>query len=145
MDFLKQANLTVYTVADKASPLATRRMRLAQKVEEQIKLAIDSTYRPTKIVWSRGADGVEHKVEQPKRIRCWWTECVDGTVLLTVRYGSKALELAKGKNAVKLNSKADIEPTLRNLKLSVLGGEFDELLLRQVGFKLKIGAGKKGN
>ncbi|MDA0721587.1 MAG: hypothetical protein O2994_07885, partial [Proteobacteria bacterium] len=72
-----------------------------------------------------------------------WIEHTEGSVQLTVRYGSKPLELAKGKTAIMLETKEDIEPTLRSLKLAVLSGEFDELLLSQVGFKLKIGTGKK--
>ena len=54
-------------------------------------------------------------------------------MLLTVRYGSKPLEFAKGKNAIALKSKEDVEPTLRKLKLAVLGGEFDEMLAQQIG------------
>jgi hypothetical protein len=110
-----------------------RRSKLAFKVEEQIRLAVDSTYRPTKIVWNRDSDGNQHKVEQPKRMRCWWIEGTDGGVQLTVRYGSKPLELAKGKTAIALNSKEEVEPTLRNLKLAVLSGEFDAILTQQVG------------
>ena len=56
-----------------------------------------------------------------------------GAVQLTVRYGSKPLEFAKGKNAIALKSKEDVEPTLRKLKLAVLAGEFDEMLAQQVG------------
>ena len=50
-----------------------------------------------------------------------------------MRYGSKPLEFAKGKNAIALKSKEDVEPTLRKLKLAVLSGEFDEMLAQQVG------------
>ena len=39
------------------------------------------------------------------RIKRWWIEREDGSVHLTVRYGSKPLEFAKGKNAIALNSK----------------------------------------
>ena len=50
-----------------------------------------------------------------------------------MRYGSKPLEFAKGKNAIALKSKEDVEPTLRKLKLAVLDGEFDEMLAQQIG------------
>ena len=61
-----------------------------------------------------------------------------GAVQLTVRYGSKPLEFAKGKNAIALKSKEDVEPTLRKLKLAVLAGEFDEMLAQQVGITRRI-------
>ena len=133
MSFIQTVKLAEYKPGSVRSPVARRREKLAFKVEEQIKLAIDSTYRPTKIVWSRGADGTEHKVEQPKRIKRWWVEAVDGTVQLTVRYGAKPLELAKGKNAIALKSKDEVEDTLRKLQQAVLNGEFDTILEQQIG------------
>ena len=57
---------------------------------------------------------------------------------LTVRYGSKPLEFSKGKNAIALKNKGDVELTLRNLKLAVLGGEFDSMLEQQVGIYKRI-------
>lgn len=50
-----------------------------------------------------------------------------------MRYGSKPLQFAKGKNAIALKRKEDVEPTLRTLKLAVLAGEFDTILTEQVG------------
>ena len=138
MSFIQTVKLAEYKPGSVRSPVARRRQKLALKVEEQIKLAIDSTYRPTKIAWSKTADGTEHKIEQPKRIKRWWVEAADGTVQLTVRYGSKPLELAKGKSAIALNSKAEVEGTLRKLQLAVLGGELDAILEQQIGFRLSI-------
>jgi hypothetical protein len=133
VSFLNQVELSVYKPNTQKSPIARRREKLAFKLEEQLKLASDSSYQPTKIVWNTDSDGNQHKVEQPKRIKHWWIEHTDGSVQLTVRYGSKPLEFAKGKNAIALKSKEDVEPTLRKLKLAVLGGEFDEMLAQQVG------------
>ena len=133
MSFLNQVELSVYKPNTQRSPIARRREKLAFKLEEQLKLASNSTYQPTKIVWSSDSDGNQHKVEQPKRIKRWWIELDGGSVQLTVRYGSKPLEFAKGKNAIALRSKEDVEPTRRKLKLAVLGGEFDEMLAQQIG------------
>ena len=138
MSFIQTVKLAEYKPGSVRCPVARRREKLAFKVDEQIKLAIDSTYRPTKIVWSRSADGTEHKVEQPKRIKRWWVEAADGTVQLTVRYGAKPLELAKGKNAIALNSVNEVEGTLRKLQLAVLGGELDAILEQQIGLSKPI-------
>ncbi|MDB9944902.1 hypothetical protein OAD38_00740 [Ascidiaceihabitans sp.] len=138
MSFLNQVKLSVYKPNTQKSPIARRREKLAFKLEEQLKLASDSTYQPTKIVWSSDSDGNQHKVEQPKRIKRWWIELDGGSVQLTVRYGSKPLEFAKGKNAIALKSKEDVEPTLRKLKLALLAGEFDEMLAQQVGITRRI-------
>ena len=133
MSFLNQVELSVYKPNTQRSPIARRREKLAFKLEEQLKLAIDSTYQPTKIVWNTDSDGNQHQVEQPKRIKRWWIDRDDGSVQLTVRYDSKPLEFAKGKNAIALKSKEDVEPTLCKLKLAVLAGEFDEMLAQQIG------------
>ena len=138
MSFLNQVELSTYKLKTQKSPTARRREKLAFKLEEQLKLASDSSYQPTKIVWNTDSDGNQHKVEQPKRIKRWWVELDGGVVQLTVRYGSKPLEFAKGKNAIALKSKEDVEPTLRKLKLAVLGGEFDEMLTQQVGVTRRV-------
>ena len=132
MNFLTSVTLSEYNSKEMRNPAALRRHKLAEKIEQQIKLAADPNYRPTKSVWNLGEDGVERMFERPKRIKCWWIETVSGQLLLTVRYGSTPLELAKGKNAIELAGKEALEVTLRNLKLAVLGGEFDKILISQV-------------
>jgi len=138
VSFLNQVELSVYKPNTQKSPIARRREKLAVKLEEQLKLASDSTYQPTKIVWNTDSDGNQHKVEQPKRIKRWWVELDGGVVQLTVRYGSKPLEFAKGKNAIALKCKEDVEPTLRKLKLALLAGEFDTMLAQQVGVTRRV-------
>ena len=138
MSLLNQVELSTYKPNTNKSPTARRREKLAFKLEEQLKLASDSTYQPIKIVWNTDSDGNQHKVEQPKRIKRWWVELDGGAVQLTVRYGNKPLEFAKGKNAIALKSKEDVEPTLRKLKLAVAAGEFDEMLTQQVGITRRI-------
>ena len=105
-----------------------RRRKLIAKIDEQILIATDSNYKPTKIKWVRNEDGTERKLEIPKRVRRWWCEQQGGTILLTIRYGNKVIELEKGKNAIELSSKAELEPTLQSIKKAVDNGEYDKLL-----------------
>ena len=83
-------------------------------------------------------DGSERKLEIPKRVRRWWAEQLDGTVLLTIRYGNKVIEIEEGKNAIALPSKADLEPTLQNIKKAVDNGEFDALLEEQLAYGSRL-------
>ena len=48
--------------------------------------------------------------------------------MLTIRYGNKLIEFEKGKNAIELSSKAELEPTLQSIKKAVDNGEFDKFL-----------------
>ena len=74
----------------------------------------------------------------PKQVRRWWTENIGGTILLTIRYGNKVIEFEKGKNAIELSSKAELEPTLQNIKKAVDNGEFDALLEEQLAYGSRL-------
>ena len=74
------------------------------KLAEQIELAQDCSYQPTKTQCIADSEGKMTLVQRSKRIRRWWSVKADGTVQLTMRYGSKPLELAKGKYAVEIAS-----------------------------------------
>ena len=111
-----------------------RRRKLIAKINEQILLATDSNYKPTKTKWLHNEDGTERKLEIPKRIRRWWCEQQGGTILLTIRYANKVIEFEQGKNAIELSSKAVLEPTLQSIKQAVDNGEFDKLLEEQLEY-----------
>ena len=134
MCFLSNVKLSEYNGKELRNPAALRRHKLSEKIEQQLKLVADPNYRPIKTIWNIGEDGTERLFDKPMRIKRWWVEKVDGTVLLTVRYCSRPLELAKGKNAIELASMEALELTLRNLKLAVLSGELDQVLLGQVSY-----------
>ena len=134
MSFLSNVKLSEYNGKELRNPAALRRHKLSEKIEQQLKLVADPNYRPIKTIWNIGEDGTERLFDKPMRIKRWWVEKVDGTVLLTVRYGSRPLELAKGKNAIELASEAEVGDTLRKLREAVQLGELDELIEQQVRF-----------
>ena len=78
------------------------------------------------------------QVQRSKRIRRWWTVKADGTVQLTIRYGSKPLELAKGKNAVEIASESELVGTLEQIRAAVEQGELDELIEAQAAWRNRV-------
>ena len=134
MALLKSLKLSPYNPTNQNNSFLKRRRKLIAKIDEQILIATDSNYRPTKTKWVQNKDGTERKLEIPKRIRRWWCEQQGGTILLTIRYGNKVIELEKGKNAIELSSKAELEPTLQSIKKAVDNGEFDTLLEQQISY-----------
>ena len=62
----------------------------------------------------------------------WWRVGADGTVELTVRYGSRILELAKGMNAVELSSTDELVPVLEQFKAAAELGEMDDMISAQI-------------
>ncbi len=105
-----------------------RRRKLADKIDQQINLADDAAYTTTKIVTVTDENGNQQRREVAKRIKRWWVVNADDTVQLTVRYGSKPIELAKGKNAIECANVAEVSTVLSKVKEAVLNGELDTAL-----------------
>ena len=64
----------------------------------------------------------------------WWTASVDGKINLVMRYGSKPLEFAKGKNAIELGSEADVTVVLAKVREAAELGELDAPIEKQAQF-----------
>ena len=67
----------------------------------------------------------------PKRLKRWWVQSSDGKINLVIRYGSKLLEFAKGKNAIELNGEAEVLEVLAQMKEAADSGELDAILEKQ--------------
>jgi hypothetical protein len=72
--------------------------------------------------------GESKTVEMPKRVKEWWFTTDSGKLCVSLRYGAKVIEIAKGKTAVELASADQLVPTLELLKQAVEGGELDAQL-----------------
>jgi hypothetical protein len=65
------------------------------------------------------------QVEIPKRIREWWFRNDAGKVCVSVKYGTKVIELANGKHSVEVESAQNLVKTLELVKQAVEAGELD--------------------
>ena len=66
-------------------------------------------------------------MEVAKRVKRWWTASVDGKINFVVRYGSKPLEFAKGKNAIELGSEAIAKKLIKYLESLSKENNWDEI------------------
>jgi len=107
-----------------------RRNKLSAKLWEQINLAqsqlsgkpfVVMKYRTLKDTET----GLRKQVEISKRIKAWWFVAESGKVCFSVKYGSKTLELAKGKPSVEVSSAEDLVKALTAIKSAVEAGELD--------------------
>ena len=115
------------------TPVQQRRNKLNDKLYEQIQLAAAQadgrTYAPTKLKTLVNAETGERKtVEATKRIKQWWWVSANGKIALSVRYGAKTIELAKGKNAIEVDSIDAVLSTLQVIKQAVEAGELDNAI-----------------
>ncbi len=112
------------------SPVAHRRNKLATKIHEQIELCeaqrAGEIYAPKRLrTVTNKQTGERITIEAVKRVKEWFWINDAGKINLAVKYGSKVLELAKGKNAIELASGEELITTLHTLKAATLAGELD--------------------
>ena len=112
MTVLDTLNFVAFNPLQNNNPIAVRRRKLIAKIDEQIQLAANKTTRLRSINGLLTNMVSQRKVEVAKRVKRWWTASVDGKINLVVRYGSKPLEFAKGKNAIELASEAEVADAL---------------------------------
>lgn len=123
-----------------------RRNKLAKRLWEQVELAkaqqAGTNFTSTKFRSIADPDtGLRKQVEVSKRIKQWWFTTDNGKLALSVRYGARLLELAKGKYAVELASEKELLPTLEIIKKAVLAGELDTAI-ENAASKLRDGFSK---
>ncbi|MDG5469358.1 hypothetical protein P9J64_13600 [Deltaproteobacteria bacterium IMCC39524] len=145
MTVLNSFKFVSYKPVSNSSAEAARRLKLVAKIYEQLAFAANADYQPTKIKRVKDADGNVEKVEVAKRVKRWWSVTADGKINLTIRYGSKPIEFAKGKNAIELENEEQVAATLLKVKEAVQAGELDELIAQhaQYGRQLKSKNGSK--
>jgi len=138
MTVLDTLNFVAFNPLQNYNPIAVRRRKLIAKIDEQIQLAANKDYTPTQQKWVTDEHGNQRKVEVAKRVKRWWTASVDGKINLVVRYGSKPLEFAKGKNAIELASEEEVADVLAKVREAAELGELDTLIEKQAQFGRRV-------
>jgi hypothetical protein len=115
-----------------------RRQKLASKVWEQLQLAksqIEGTKFEVKKYrsYTDKESGLRKQIEVPKRIREWWFRNEQGKVCVAIKYGTKILELAKGKHSIEVGSADELIKALELVKQAVELGELDQQLEQASG------------
>jgi transposase len=110
-------------------PVVHRRNKLSSKVYEQIQLARSqnegTVFAPTRTKTVTNAEGQRVQLTQPRRVKPWWFVAESGKCCIAIRYGSKVLELAKGKTAIEVASASALIDALEAVNAAVIAGELD--------------------
>lgn len=111
------------TVAD------IRRDKLLGKLDEQIGLATaqveGGTFEAKRAKVVVDADGRRSRELVPAKVKHWWWKTSDGKLLLTIPYGAKPLELAKGKSAIEVGGMLELIEALKSVRAAAEAGELD--------------------
>ena len=113
-----------------ASPIVLRRNKLSDQLWEQIELARalaeGKTFAPMRLRTILDKHTGERKtIEAAKRVKQWWFVADNGRVCLQVRYGTRVMELSKGKNSIEVGSSTELVAVLETVKAAVEAGELD--------------------
>lgn len=129
MATLASLKLVAAKKANKNSPVVHRRNKLSAKIFEQLNLALahnsGQAYAPTRIKTVVNSEGQRVQVTVPKRIKPWWFISENGKTCLSIRYGAKIIELAKGKTAIEVSSSDGLIEALEAVNEAVQAGELD--------------------
>lgn len=114
-----------------ADPIVFRRMKLIRKLDEQINLA-NAVLNGTTFVVKRlkniknEQSGEIRSFEVVRNVRPMFFKATNNKLCVQVRYGSKVVELAKGKNAIQVDDEKTLVKVLETVRSAVFDGELDE-------------------
>jgi hypothetical protein len=106
-----------------------RREKMLSQLEQQRNLAMDPSYTIVQQRWVKDENGVKQPVERHKQIKRWWLRNGMGDCLLIIRYGSRVLELQKGKAAIDTGGEANLVSVIEEIMRMTKEGELDGLLM----------------
>jgi hypothetical protein len=119
-----------------------RRNKLLRKLTEQRELAFAQlegrTYAPKRLRTLKDADGQRVVREMPVRIKAWWWIGEKNETLLSIFYGSKTLELAKGKTAIEIADSKQLVAVIDTVISATQNAELD-VLIEAASIKLRDG------
>ena len=130
MSTFASLKLTAAQKPTNVSAVQVRRTKLADRLTEQMALAkaqqAGTQFTATRLRTVKDEQtGERTAVEVSKKVKAWWFTADNGKLALSVRYGARQLELAKGKFAVEVGSEKELLGTLEIVKKAVLAGELD--------------------
>lgn len=108
-----------------SDPMIIKRERMVSRLEDQKKLLADPTYQRRIKRWEKKEGGEKVLVERPLRTIKWWQQDPSGSVVMTVKVGSKRIEFEKGKAAIAVGSIEKLPAVIDALIKAVRAGELD--------------------
>lgn len=121
------------------SPIQHRRNKLIDKLHEQL-LCANARIDGRDLVLTRQRNvknsetGQRLQMEQQYRVKPWWYTNDEGKTIFEVRYGSRVIEVGKGKTGIEVDTLEDLPSVIEVMKKAVDAGELDE------GMKALVGA-----
>lgn len=130
MSHLQSLKVVTSKRPTRLSPIQYRRNKLIVKLHEQLQCAnarIDG--RDLFLTRQRNVKNSESgqrlQIEQQYRVKPWWFTNDEGKTIFEVRYGSRVIEIAKGKTGIEVDTLGDLPSVIEVMKKAVDAGELD--------------------
>lgn len=129
------------------TPIAIKRNKLANKLQEQIELINAQregrTYAAKRTQWTNDTEtGARIALEVDKRVREWYWTADTGKINAVIKYGAATLALGKGgKNAIEAADLGDLLSAFSTVKQAVISGELDDAIT-EASVRTRKGFGK---
>lgn len=141
--FMSSLKMTTARKARALPDVVKRRNKLLTKLAEQRDLAraleTGQHYAPKRLRTLRDVNTGEKLVKEVSvRIKPWFWTGERGESLLAINYGSKQLEVAKGKTAIEVGELRNLVTVLETVISAVKNGELD-LQIEAASTKLRDG------
>lgn len=133
MSYLDSLQLAAVQKPRNVAPIVHKRNKLIAKLHEQAeavraRLQGEQYFaRSSRLIRNRDT-GESKAVEQVRAVKPWYWTGDNGTIFVQVRYGTKVLELSKGKPSIVVPSLVDVPKVFEGLKRAVEAGELDSQL-----------------
>jgi hypothetical protein len=143
MSILSTLKLTSARKPRALPDVVKRRNKLLQKLSEQRELALAQSegrmYAPKRLRTVRDLETGQRMVREiPIRIKAWWWTGEKNEILLSVFYGSRALEFAKGKTAIEILDVKQLVPVIDTVITAAKTAELD-VMIEAASVKLRDG------
>ena len=109
-----------------------RRHKLIVKINEQIDLATNTNTKVSERFVVKDNEGDEKEISVEKRVLRWWQIGMNGKIKLTIRYGSRPLQFAKGLDAIEVADTNEMVGVLEKFREATERGELDTLIAEQI-------------
>ena len=132
MELLKTLKLVKYERTGRIDAVELRRHKLIVKINEQIDLATNANTKVSERFVVKDNEGDEKEISVEKRVLRWWQIGMNGKIKLTIRYGSRPLQFAKGLDAIEVADTNEMVGVLEKFREATERGELDTLIAEQI-------------
>jgi len=132
MELLKTLKLVKYERTGQIDAVELRRHKLIVKINEQIDLATNVNTKVSERFVVKDNEGDEKEISVEKRVLRWWQIGMNGKIKLTIRYGSRPLQFAKGLDAIEVADTNEMVGVLEKFREATERGELDTLIAEQI-------------